>query len=451
MRLAIAYLLSFPLFAQPALDFGPVEQSAREELARLNVPGAAIAIVRGGQVIFAKGFGVANVETGESVKPEMLFRLGSTTKMFTATALVGLAIEGKLDLNAAAGKYIPGLPRELSRVTATQLLSHTAGIRDEAPMYGSHDDASLGNGIRSWTDGWLFTAPGKIFSYSNPGYWMAGYLVEVLSGKPYADAMEARVFQPLGMTRTTLRPLMAMTWPLAQGHEAAAGGECAVARPAADNAASWPAGSIFSNTHDLAKFVIAFLNGGRVDGKQVLDPKIIALISSPHARYPDSPQSYGYGLTIGEFRGVPIVEHGGSRLGYGSSIRMAPEQRAGIIVQTNRSGANLPATIEKAMELLLPLQPTEPPKPKAALPVSAEDASRNAGVYQNGDQRLEILAKGNQLFLNREGGAEAPLVKHTEVRYAVEGRTAAEFVMVAGADGKTEYVHSGSRSFARVR
>jgi len=120
-------------------------------------------------------------------------------------------------------------------------------------------------------------------------------------------------------------------------------------------------------------------------------------------------------------------------------------------VQTNRSGANLPATIEKAMELLLPLQPTEPPKPKAALPVSAEDASRNAGVYQNGDQRLEILAKGNQLFLNREGGAEAPLVKHTEVRYAVEGRTAAEFVMVAGADGKTEYVHSGSRSFARVR
>ena len=95
-----------------------------------------MAIVRGDKVIFAKGFGISNVETGEMVQPEMLFRLGSTTKTFTGTALVTLSAQGKLDLNAPVGKVLTGLPPQLSRITANQLLSHTAGIHDEAPMLG---------------------------------------------------------------------------------------------------------------------------------------------------------------------------------------------------------------------------------------------------------------------------------------------------------------------------
>ncbi len=444
---ALAFLISLPLLAQPTPDFSSVEQTAREELTRLNVPGASIAIVRGGQVIFQKAFGTANVETGEPVRPEMLFRLGSTTKMLTASALVGLSLEGKIDLNAPIGKYIAGLPPKLSEVTANQLMSHTAGVRDEAPMYGSHDDSALGNGIRTWTDDWLFTAPGKIFSYSNPGYWLSGYLVETLSGKPYADAMEERVFRPCSMSHTTLRPTTAMTFPLSQGHQESAG-KCAVARPAADNAASWPAGSVFSNTADLARFVIAFLNEGKLDGKPALDPRIFAILSTPHAHYPNSQDSYGYGLTLRDFRGVHLVEHSGSRMGYGSHIRMAPEQHIGIIVLTNRTGAELPATLEKASELMLPLQAKPAVPTKAALPVSEEDLRCNAGVYQNGDQRLEIVAEGGRLLLKQERGAR-PLVKHGEATYTVEGG-GAEYVMVAGASGQTQYVHNGSRSFARA-
>jgi len=438
-----------PSFCQTAAEYAAVEQTAREEIAKLNVPGASIALVRGEEVIFAKGVGVANVETGEAVRPEMLFRLGSTTKMLTAAALVGLAVEGKVDLNAPVGRYLTGLPPKLSRVKANQLLSHTAGIRDEAPMYGSHDDAALGNGIRAWTDAWLFTDPGRIFSYSNPGFWMAGYLVEVVSGKPYADAMEARVFQPLAMARTTLRPTVAMTWPLAQGHEAAGAAKCVVARPAADNAASWPAGSVFSNTADLARFAIAFLNGGRVGGKAVLDPKTIALMSAPHAAYPDSKESYGYGLTLMEFRGVKVLAHGGSRMGYGSYLMMAPAQRVAVIVQTNRTGMSLPATVEKAMEVLTTLGPKAAMRAPESMAVTAEDLSRHTGVYRNGGERLEILARENRLYLKRGGMVEVPLVKHSATRYALESG-GPEYVVVAGADGKTQYLHSGSRSFARV-
>ncbi len=106
-RCALAASLVLGAFALSleAQDFGPIEQSAVEELAKLNIPGASFTIVRGDRVIFSKGFGKANIETGEAVRPEMLFRLGSTTKMFTAAALVGLAVEGKIDLNAPVGKY----------------------------------------------------------------------------------------------------------------------------------------------------------------------------------------------------------------------------------------------------------------------------------------------------------------------------------------------------------
>jgi CubicO group peptidase (beta-lactamase class C family) len=444
----LVFFLALPVWAQRAPDFSELESTAREELTRLHVPGASVAIVRGNQVIYQKGFGIADIETGDALRPEMLFRLGSTTKMLTATALVSLSVDGKLDLNAPIGTYLPTLPQKLSRVTANQLLSHTSGIHDEAPMYGSHDDAALGNGIRGWSDDWLFTAPGKIFSYSNPGYWMAGFLVETLSGKPYADAMEALVFQPCEMAHTTLRPTTAMTRPLSQGHQETAG-KIAVARPAADNAASWPAGSVFSNATDLSRFVMAFLNDGMLESKAALNPKVITVLSTPHAHYPDSKATYGYGLEIHEVRGVHIVEHSGSRMGYGSHIRMAPEQHVGIIILTNRTGMELPATLEKASEFMLKMEAKTPAAAKVSLPIMPDDGRRHEGAYRNGDTLLEIAVKDGKLVLMQEGRSRA-LVKRSEVRYGVEIGTE-ELVMVSGGDGKTEYVHNGSRSFVRIR
>jgi CubicO group peptidase (beta-lactamase class C family) len=302
-------------------------------------------------VLFAKGFGVASVETQAPVTPEMLFRLGSTTKMFVGAALAGLAEEGKLRLDRPIGEYVQGLHPSISRLTAHQLMTHTAGLADETAWYGSHDDAALGEGIRAWTEKRFFTEPGRTYRYSNPGYWLAGYLVEVLSGRPFADAMAERLFRPLGMTSTTFRPTVAMTHPLAVGHEAAEGKESAVVRPMADNAATWPAGSMFSSVRDLSRFVLAFLNGGGPG----LFPAVIARLSTPHVGVPgESARHYGYGLNVRERRGIRLLEHNGNRLGYGSSIRMAPDHRIGVIVAANRTGVSLPKSTEKAMELLLP-------------------------------------------------------------------------------------------------
>jgi len=433
-------------------DFGELEKVALAELAETNTPGAAVGVVSGDRLVFAKGFGVSNVETGAPITPDMLFRLGSTTKMFTAAALVTLAEEGKLKLDEPIGKYAKGLSPKIAGLTAHQLLSHTAGLKDDAQMFGRHDDEALADTVRALKDDFLFAAPGRIYSYSNPGYWLAGYLIEAVGGKPYADVLDERLFKPIGMRRTTLRPTMAMTWPLAQGHDVSGRDKPRVVRPFADNAGNWPAGSIFSSVNDLSRFVIAFMNGGRIEGKQVLSPSLIKQLSSPQADQPGSERKYGYGLGLGKNRGVSMVEHGGARSGYGSLIRMAPDHRFAVIILVNRSGGSLSKTAEKAMELMLPLEAKIENKPKPVAMTKAEMA-RYVGVYGDQPNPIEIAIKDGKLLL-KDLGREGQVSKLGESRFSATlpgDSQALEFALVPGADGKAEFLFLGGRTFRKVQ
>ena len=429
----------------PLPDFSPLEQVVADELRNTATPGGAVAVVLGDRVVYSRGFGIANVETNEPVRPEMLFRLGSTTKMFTAAALVTLAEQGKLNLNAPVGSYVTDINAKVGRVTADQLLSHMSGFFDEAPMFGSHDETALAKEVRSWGDARFFTEPGKIFSYSNPGYWFAGFLIEHASKQKYADQLDESIFKPLGMTSTTLRPLVAMTHPLAQGHEETPQGP-RVIRPAANNAASWPAGSIFSNVNDLSRFVIAFLNDGRIDGKQVLSPAVIRSLSTPRAKIPGGDGSYGYGLQVAKYRGVDLVSHGGSRAGYGSSIRMVPSKKFGVIAVANRTGIGLNATAVKAMEIALPLAPrTTSAAPQTAL--TPADMNAYAGTYSQGPRTMDVLIRDGKLLL-KQNNRETPLMKFGDQEIGTD--SGARWVVVRAANGAVDYLHAGSRSWRKI-
>jgi CubicO group peptidase (beta-lactamase class C family) len=392
-------------------------------------------------VIHSKGYGIANIETGAAMTPDLLFRLGSTTKMFTAAALASLAGRGLVDLRKPVGDYVKGLHPSIARVTGHQLLSHTSGILDEAPMYGSHDESALTANVRTWKEERFFTEPGTIYSYSNPGYWLAGALIEAASGKLYADHMHDSLFEPLGMTRTTLRPTVAMTYPLAQGHDVTAG-KAAVIRPSANNAASWPAGSIFSSAIDLARFVIAFVGGGRVDGKEAISPAVITMLTTPAAKIPGSTGEYGYGVNISTQRGVRVIQHGGSRSGYGSMIAMVPEKQFGAVVLANRSGASLPRTMQKAMDLVLalPEAPREPVPPVTK--INEQEMSAYVGVYTQGARKMEIVKRDGKLFL-KQGTRE------TELDRVGPHRFTSNLFFVTAVDGTVEYLHSGGRSWKK--
>ncbi len=433
--------------SKATFDLSPLEAVALKELQDAHTPGAAVAVVFGDRVIYQRGFGVASVETNEPVRPEMLFRLGSTTKMFTATALVSLAEQGAIDLDRPIGNYVKGLNPKIAQVTGNQLLSHTAGLLDEAPMHGSNDEAALEKEVRSWTESMFFTEPSSIYSYSNPGFWLAGFLVQSLSAKPYADQMEAAVFKPLGMTRTTFRPLVAMTYPMAAGHDESPQGP-KVIRPAANNAASWPAGSIFSSVLDLSRFVTAFVNGGRLDNAQALSPAVMARLTTPHAKIPGSEVAYGYGLELVRSRGVNIVRHGGSRSGYGSSILMVPERHFGVVTLANRTGVSLNRTANKAMEIVLPLEPAKTAPTENPMTVSVAEINQYVGTYSQGKRTVEILTRDRKMFFKLETD-ESPLTKVGEGKLQIPDGAA--FFVVRGSTGAVEYLYAGGRSWRKLR
>ena len=204
---------------------------------------------------------------------------------------------------------------------------------------------------------------------------------------------------------------------------------------------------MFSNLRDLSRFVIAFMNGGRLDGKQVLDPKVIAMMSSAHAAIPGAAESYGYGLMLREHRGVHFLQHNGSRLGYGSEIRMVPEQRVAVIVQTNRTGSTLPATTEKAIESLVKLALNPAKVETSVLPVTVEDLTRVVGVYRNGDDRIEIAAHDQRLFARHNREDESEVTKRSDKTFSGQGRLS----ILASDQAKVEYIQVGLRSYARVR
>ena len=444
---------ALPLAAQQP-RYAELERVVLAELEETKTPGAVVAIVQGETIVYQKGFGVSNIETAQPVAPDMLFRIGSMTKMYTAAALVSLAEEGKIDLNAPIGKYLEGLPPRLGSVTAHQLMSHTAGLTDGAAMFGKHDDGALAEEVRGYKDSMFFTDPGAVFSYANPGFVIAGYLVERLSGEPYSKAVQKRVLDPLKMARTTFQPTVAMTYPFSVGHVGDAGKAARVLRPMEDNSKIWPAGFLFSNSNDLARFAVAFMNGGQIDGKPALSAKLIERLSTPNAPVQSQVDgaSYGYGLMMRDYRGARLVEHGGTMAGFASDFLMAPAQRVAIIVLANRS-AHLMKTVEKALEVMLQLAP-KPPEPEP-LKFTDREIEEYAGRYaQNSNSRspFELARAGDGLAL-KQGQAQFPLTKIGNDIFTVKlpgFSSPLRMKIVRGTDGRITYLHNRLRALKRL-
>ena len=423
----------------PPIDFSELDRLVPEELKEKNTPGAVITVISGDQVVYQKAFGVANVETNAAMQPEMFFRLGSTTKMFTAAALLTLAEQNKIKINEPIANRVKGLNSRVGQVTPHYLLSNSAGVRDFAAPVISSDDSALANMVHSWKDDIFFADQGEIYSYSSPGFWLSGFVVEELYGKPYADAMNELLFKPIGMERTTLRPLMAITYPFAIGH-AVENGKPTILRPLFNNVAMWPAGSIWSNSKDLSRWVVALMNDGRVEGKQVLSTSLIKQMIQHHVPVPGETDSYyGYGLTIFKYKDYEVVAHGGFSRGYGSMIQMVPSRKFAVIVLTNKSGETMRNSLNKAIELGLGLKDDESEKPVPVAPPTEAEINEYAGVYSHAPQTWEVLLKDGKMFVKFED-KEYAATKTAERKFTFGAQNENEVVFVAGKDGKIRFL-----------
>lgn len=442
--------------------FERAEPAVRAEMEKAGIPGAAIAIVVD-DTVWARGFGVANAETGAPVTPDTLFQIGSVTKPFTAAAILAAAFQGTLALDTPVSRYVRGLTPCVGAPTLRQLLSHTGGLIDEPDEFGPQGEDGLGAYQRTWTSEYCLLPPGRAFSYSNSGFALAGLALQEADGKPFAEVMRARVLAPLGMARTTFRPTEAMTWPLAVGHRATKAGAVEVVRPLANDARLWPAGTLYSSAHDMARFVRALMHDGRLDGAQALPAGLVASLRGEVARIPTTGQAYGLGAFLG--RAQPEFGHGGTMTGYAAQLTVADHDgfdrgpAIGVVVLTNRDGANPELLLRVAMNAAraaatgsetLTIADTAPLPTRQLSPAQA---AAFVGTYRNPRRfTVEVVRRGEGLVLKRFGRDFPMRALERDGEFVVDlPRGGSEGITFGrGPDGRADYLQMNVWALARV-
>jgi len=308
------------------------------EMDRADVAGAAVVVVKDGQVLLARGYGYADMKTRRIVSPETtLFRIGSVSKLFTWMAVMQLVEQGKLDLDADVQQYLDfRLKPGIGPITLRLLMTHRAGF--EEAVAGMWAQPGEGLGLRDYLiaqqPARIF-APGAMPAYSNYGATLAGYIVERRSGKAFDAYVEQHILRPLGMAHTSFaQPLpAAISAGMSEGYEDGSGSP----RPF-EIIRVGPAGSASSSGLDMARFMIAQLDGGAVDGQRVLRADTLAQMQSPQWRH----HPLGPALTLGPFEdagfGQRVLVHGGDSVWFHSGLYLLPAQRVGIFVVQNSQG-----------------------------------------------------------------------------------------------------------------
>jgi CubicO group peptidase (beta-lactamase class C family) len=388
-----------------------VLDAARAEVASCATPGLALAVVHRGQLVFAQGLGVASVESPSAVSADTGFQVGSVGKMLTAAAVLAAVDDGRLSLGAPVAAVVRGLDPVIAALTPHQLLSQTSGLRDMPGEHGEQGEDAHLRFARSLRAADRLMAPGQVFSYSNIGYSLAGLAAAEAYGTAYADLMAARVFGPLGMRRSTLRPMEAMTWPVAVGHRRGPDG-FSVVRPLANDTRLAPAGYAWSTAADLARFAVSLL----------ADRQRLEAMTTRYASIPllFGGADYGYGLILYASRGVRVAEHAGSMPGYAAVVRLVPEHGFAVIALAN---AETPAlrTADAAMEAFLPLQPSSPlPADEPAVPMTPDDMAAYAGRYENRGTFVLSVEQAT-LVLRQNDGAPLPVTRVGPDRFVAAG------------------------------
>jgi CubicO group peptidase (beta-lactamase class C family) len=323
-----------------------VDAYLRSEMAKRHIPGLSVAVVRDARTVTIRNYGLSNIELGVPVTSESVFKLASGTKPFTATAVMMLVEEGKISLDEPIARYVPELPSHWRAATVRQLLSHTSGIADylRAPRWSWQSSWRLNltprEVVQFASESPLDFAPGTQIRYSNTGYYLLGLLIERVSGKPYAQFLRERIFQPLQMTSTRRDTATEIVPHRVSGYVFENGTQ----QNAEYTSETWAysEGGIISTTQDLAKWEAAISTGkhlkpsslGQMWTASRLNSGKPAVIGDNGA---GKPNYYGLGWYISEHRGHSVVFHPGDKPGFSSTITRFEGDHLTVIILCNTS------------------------------------------------------------------------------------------------------------------
>jgi CubicO group peptidase (beta-lactamase class C family) len=334
-----------------------------------KVPGLAIAIVKDGAVIYAKGFGQRDMEQNQPVTPQTLFAIGSCTKAFTTFVMGTLVEEGKLVWDMPVRTYLPGFrmsdPIATESITPRDLVTHRSGLpRHDMAWYNSK---LTGKDFIPRLAHFDPTEPLRSkFQYNNMMFLVAGYLIEKIHGRPWEEAVRKRIFEPMGMRTSNFSVVDSQkAKDFATPYDEQDGRVLAI--PFRDISNVGPAGSINSNVLEMARWVAVHTHAGKLDGKTIASPSMLAELHAPQMpigrpseKKEISPASYALGWMVESYRGHRRVEHGGGIDGFRAETCLFPDDGMGIVVLTNMNGTNLPDLIvNHAADRLLGLKPID--------------------------------------------------------------------------------------------
>ena len=347
-----------------------VERFVVEQLAAWEVPGCAVAAVRDGRVELIGGWGLRDREAGLPVTPNTLFAIGSVTKAFTATTVGALVDEGLLEWDRPLQDYVPGVrlpdPFVSDRLTIVDLLSHRSGLPRHDLVWIGQPGRSRAEIVHSLRFLPLSRDLRQEFQYCNLGYLVAGHVVEALSGVPWEDFVRARLLEPLRMRRSNL----SVAEMLADGDHAAGYTRrdgVIVPVPQRPLPAIAPAGAINSSAADMARWLLAQLAGGQLDGVTVMSPATAERQLTPHMLMPGSEElagltgyAYGLGWAIGRYREHKLAMHDGGIDGFMTHCMLLPDDGIGVVVLTNTSASLMHGVVAcRVLDELLGAEPLD--------------------------------------------------------------------------------------------
>lgn len=350
--------------APASLETEIIDHFITEQMTKQRIPGLALAITQGDQVLYVKGYGTAGDH--QPVTPQTQFFIASLSKSFTALAIMQLVEARQIELDTPVQHYLPEFnladPKIASQITLRHLLNHTSGLSDRGfPEARLPQPTTLAERVRNLRTARPVAAPGQEFHYIDANYGVLARVVEVVSGRPFSEYLQTHIFTPLQMAQTTSvitsDEAHQKAGSLAQGHLVAFGLPFAYPEMSGVLGGS---GGVISTAADMAHYLILQNNGGRYQGEQLLSPEGMTFMQTPPA-HPDS--SYAMGWSVKTENGRRVIEHNGIISTFYSEAVLLPEAGYGLVLLYNVHSLALdvvgfPEIKNGLMDLLLGQQPT---------------------------------------------------------------------------------------------
>ena len=354
------------------------------QLRENHIAGATVSVVRDGDVFFAKGYGSADVRQQRTVQADStMFRIGSISKLFTWTAIMQLVEQGKLDLNADINQYLDfKIPATYPQpITLTHVMTHTPGLEDDARDLFTEDSSHI-TPMGKWLPAHMparVRPPGTYAAYSNWATATAGYIVERVSGMSFDDYVDKNILEPLGMTQTTSRQPLPTRFDRQMSHGYEWKGGDFSAHKWEIITGGWPAGSVSSTATDMAKFMLAHLNGGEYKGKRILSAATTEKMHTRVLGHDPRVNGFAYGFYEKSSHGVRIIGHGGDTQWFHSDLALIPSEKVGVFVSYNtNTGSKLSFSpfLAQFLDHYFP-----EPRPVVTSKATKEQLKRFAGEY----------------------------------------------------------------------